>query len=82
MLIQKKEIIKFAKLLNQRKLSALRSGNISLRYKRKNKFINYVSENFINIILKNLIKKISTRFDKKFIKKVLKGTEIKILNNN
>ena len=33
MLIQKKEIIKFAKLLNQRKLSALRSGNISLRYK-------------------------------------------------
>ena len=33
MLIQKKEIIKFAKLLNQRKLSALRSGNISLRHK-------------------------------------------------
>ena len=33
MLIQKKEIIKFAKLLNQRKLSALRSCNISLRYK-------------------------------------------------
>ena len=33
MLNQKKEIIKFAKLLNQRKLSALRSGNISLRYK-------------------------------------------------
>ncbi len=33
MLFQKKEIIKFAKLLNQRKLSALRSGNISLRYK-------------------------------------------------
>ena len=33
MLIQKKEIIKFAKLLNERKLSALRSGNISLRYK-------------------------------------------------
>ena len=33
MLIQKKEIIKFAKLLNEKKLSALRSGNISLRYK-------------------------------------------------
>ena len=33
MLIQKKEVIKFAKLLNHRKLSALRSGNISLRHK-------------------------------------------------
>ena len=33
MLTQKKEVIKFAKLLNHRKLSALRSGNISLRYK-------------------------------------------------
>ena len=33
MLIQKKEVIKFAKLLNHRKLSVLRSGNISLRHK-------------------------------------------------
>ena len=30
---QKKEIIKFAKMLNDKKLSALRSGNISIRYK-------------------------------------------------
>ena len=29
----KKEVIKFAKMLNDNKLSALRSGNISLRYK-------------------------------------------------
>ena len=29
----KKEVIKFAKMLNDKKLSALRSGNISLRYK-------------------------------------------------
>ena len=28
-----KEIIKFAKMLNSKKLSALRSGNISTRYK-------------------------------------------------
>ena len=33
MLTQKKEVIKFAKLLNHRKLSALRSGNISVRFK-------------------------------------------------
>ena len=30
----KKEVIKFAKMLNDTKLSALRSGNISLRYKK------------------------------------------------
>ena len=29
----KKEVIKFAKMLNDKKLSALRSGNISSRYK-------------------------------------------------
>ena len=29
----KKEVIKFAKMLNDKKLSALRSGNISMRYK-------------------------------------------------
>ena len=29
----KKEVIKFARMLNDRKLSALRSGNISIRYK-------------------------------------------------
>ena len=33
MKLQKKEIIKFAKMLNDKKLSALRSGNISVRYK-------------------------------------------------
>ena len=30
----KSEIIKFSKLLNSRKLSALRSGNISVRFKK------------------------------------------------
>jgi len=30
---QKKEVIKYAKMLNDKKLSALRSGNISLRFK-------------------------------------------------
>ena len=29
----KSEIIKFSKMLNSKKLSALRSGNISIRYK-------------------------------------------------
>ena len=29
----KKEVVKFAKMLNDKKLSALRSGNISIRYK-------------------------------------------------
>ena len=33
MKLQKKEIIKFAKMLNDKKLSALRSGNVSIRYK-------------------------------------------------
>ena len=33
MLTQKKEVIKFAKMLNDKKLSALRSGNISIRHK-------------------------------------------------
>ena len=33
MKLQKKEIIKFAKMLNDKKLTALRSGNISIRYK-------------------------------------------------
>ena len=56
---QKSEIIKFSKLLNSRKLSALRSGNISARFKKgflitpsgkkysslKNKDIVYVSLN-------------------------------------
>ncbi len=55
----KSEIIKFSKLLNSRKLSALRSGNISVRFKKgffitpsgkkysslKNKDIMYVSLN-------------------------------------
>ena len=47
--------------------------HISLRYERKNKFVTFISENFIDKILKNLIEIISTRFDKKLIKKVLKA---------
>ena len=33
MIKQKSEVIKFSKMLNSKKLSALRSGNISIRYK-------------------------------------------------
>ena len=45
---------------------------ITIKYESKNKFIKYLSENFIDKILLNLIEIISTRFDKKFIKKILK----------
>ena len=45
---------------------------IALKYEKKNKLISFISENFLNKILKNLLEIISTRFDKKLIKKVLK----------
>ena len=46
---------------------------ISLKYESKNKLIKFISENFINKLLNNLIDKISMRFDRKLIKKVLKA---------
>ena len=46
--------------------------HISLSHDIKNKLISYLSENFIDKFLNNLIKIISIRFDKKLIKKVLK----------
>ena len=47
--------------------------HISLVYESKNKLITFISDNFIDKILKNLIEIISIRFDKKLIKKVLKA---------
>ena len=47
--------------------------HISLKFDRENRLISFISENFIQKILKNLIEKISIRFDKKLIKKVLKS---------
>ena len=46
---------------------------ISLRYENKNKFLKFISENFLNKFLNNLIDTISIRFDRKLIKKVLKA---------
>mgnify|MGYP001169619394 FL=1 len=46
---------------------------ISLRYENKNKFFKFISENFLNKFLNNLIDTISIRFDRKLIKKVLKA---------
>ncbi len=46
---------------------------ISLRYENKNKLIKFISENFLNRFLNNLIDTISIRFDRKLIKKVLKA---------
>ena len=48
--------------------------NITLSYESKNRVIRFLSENFINKILLNLIEIISIRFDKKLEKKVLKAT--------
>ena len=42
--------------------------NISLNYESKNKLMKYLSENFINKFLNNLIEIISIRFDRKLIK--------------
>ena len=47
--------------------------HITLSYESKNKLISYLSENFIDKILLNLIEAISIRFDKKLTKKVLKA---------
>ena len=47
--------------------------HISLRYENKNKLIKFISENFINKFLNNLIDTISLRFDRKLTKKVLKA---------
>ena len=47
--------------------------HITLNYESKNKLISYLSENFIDKILLNLIEAISIRFDKKLMKKVLKA---------
>ena len=47
--------------------------HISLRYENKNKLIKFISENFLNKFLNNLIDTISIRFDRKLIKKVLKA---------
>ena len=44
---------------------------ISLSYESKNKFLSNFSEKAVDKILHNLIEKISLRFDKKLIKKVL-----------
>ena len=46
--------------------------HISLRYEDNNKLIKYLSENFKNKFLNNLIDIISRRFDRKLVKKVLK----------
>ena len=46
--------------------------HISLKYKSKNKLMRYLSENFTNKFLNNLLEIISVRFDKKLIKKVSK----------
>ena len=46
---------------------------ISLRYENKNKLIKFISENFLNKFLNNLIDNISIRFDRKLNKKVLKA---------
>ena len=51
----KAEIIKYSKMLNSRKLSALRSGNISVRY--KNGFLmpeEYVIKKFHDWLRKQL----------------------------
>ena len=46
--------------------------HISLKYKSKNKLMRYLSENFTNKFLNNLLEIISVRFDRKLIKKVSK----------
>ena len=51
--------------------------HISLKYESKNKLIKFISKNFINKFLNNLIDTISIRFDRKLIKKVLKAIEVK-----
>ena len=50
--------------------------HISLSYDGNNKLIRYLSENFINKFLNNLIEIISIRFDRKLIKKFLKSINL------
>ena len=50
--------------------------HISLSYKSKNKLMKYLSKNFINKLLNNLIEIISIRFDRKLIKKVFKSINL------
>ena len=50
--------------------------NISLNYESKNKLMKYLSKNFINKFLNNLIEIISIRFDRKLIKKFLKSINL------
>ena len=50
--------------------------HISLNYDSKNKLMRYLSENFINKLLDNLIENISIRFDRKLIKKVSKAINL------
>ena len=47
--------------------------HISLSYESKNKILNYFSEKVSYKLLHNLLEKISLRFDKKLVKKVLKN---------
>ena len=47
--------------------------HISLKYESENKLIKFISENFIKKLLHNLIEKITMRFDRKLIKKILKA---------
>ena len=62
---QKSEIIKFSKLLNSRKLSALRSGNISVRFK-KGFFITPSGKKYSSLKNKDIVYvSLNGKFDKK-----------------
>ena len=50
--------------------------HISLKYESKNKLMRYLSENFIDKLLNNLIEIISIRFDRRLIKKVSKAINL------
>ncbi len=61
----KSEIIKFSKLLNSRKLSALRSGNISVRFK-KGFFITPSGKKYLSLKNKDIVYvSLNGKFDKK-----------------
>ena len=61
----KSEIIKFSKLLNSRKLSALRSGNISVRFK-KGFFITPTGKKYSSLKNKDIVYvSLNGKFDKK-----------------
>ena len=61
----KSEIIKFSKLLNSRKLSALRSGNISVRFK-KGFFITPSGKKYSSLKSKDIVYvSLNGKFDKK-----------------